>query len=216
MVWILIAIGAITIWAASLFKIFISSPCVPSNLSFLSKNGSTNKDGEKRNVLLVIAHPDDESMFFAPTLLFLASQGHSLHVLCLSTGNAEGKGNVRKEELYRACATLKVPQQQVKILDHPNLQDGFHHPWDRQLIATIVEEEIKSCNVDSLLTFDEFGVSGHPNHCDVHHGVCNLLKKSSQTIEAWELVSQIICAVFKLYVHEHSSRDPRLAFHGVL
>lgn len=36
--------------------------------------------------LLVIAHPDDESMFFAPTLLELLRAGEQVHVLCLSTG----------------------------------------------------------------------------------------------------------------------------------
>jgi N-acetylglucosaminylphosphatidylinositol deacetylase len=37
-------------------------------------------------VLLVTAHPDDEAMFFAPTLLWLAAQGVQTYVLCLSNG----------------------------------------------------------------------------------------------------------------------------------
>ncbi|TKY59599.1 N-acetylglucosaminyl-phosphatidylinositol de-N-acetylase [Spatholobus suberectus] len=41
----------------------------------------------KRNVLLVIAHPDDESMFFTPTINFLTSKGHNVHILCLSIGD---------------------------------------------------------------------------------------------------------------------------------
>lgn len=43
---------------------------------------------EDRTVLLVIAHPDDEAMFFAPTLLgLLAPSAHNtVHLLCLSTG----------------------------------------------------------------------------------------------------------------------------------
>ena len=40
------------------------------------------------DVLLVIAHPDDESMFFAPTLLSLATARIRTSVLCLSTGAA--------------------------------------------------------------------------------------------------------------------------------
>lgn len=193
MVWIIILIASFILWVVSLFKIFSSPPCIPPNPLFLSDGSPSTTDGKKkRNVLLVIAHPDDESMFFGPTILFLASEGHNLHVLCMSTGNADGKGNVRKEELYRACATLKVPPQQVKVLDHPDLQDGFGHAWDHWLIATIVEEEIKAHNIDSLITFDKLGVSGHPNHCDVHRGVCNLLQESSQKIEIWELISTSI------------------------
>ena len=36
--------------------------------------------------LLVIAHPDDETMFFTPTLHELGMQGCSVTVLCLSNG----------------------------------------------------------------------------------------------------------------------------------
>lgn len=39
-------------------------------------------------VALVTAHPDDEAMFFSPTLLALAAQGCTLFLLCLSTGAA--------------------------------------------------------------------------------------------------------------------------------
>ena len=38
-------------------------------------------------VLLVIAHPDDESMFFAPTVLGLRAQRIPVFILCLSTGS---------------------------------------------------------------------------------------------------------------------------------
>lgn len=37
-------------------------------------------------ILFVTAHPDDESMFFAPTILNLAKEGYSIYLLCLSAG----------------------------------------------------------------------------------------------------------------------------------
>lgn len=41
-----------------------------------------------KRILLLIAHPDDEAMFFAPTLLVLTRPEHGNHVkiLCLSSG----------------------------------------------------------------------------------------------------------------------------------
>ncbi len=43
--------------------------------------------GQRRKLLLLTAHPDDECMFFAPTLSLLASQpGWHVHILCLSNG----------------------------------------------------------------------------------------------------------------------------------
>lgn len=41
--------------------------------------------GAKR-VLLVIAHPDDECMFFGPTIFRLCEQGADVYILCLSMG----------------------------------------------------------------------------------------------------------------------------------
>jgi N-acetylglucosaminylphosphatidylinositol deacetylase len=38
------------------------------------------------SLLLVTAHPDDEAMFFAPTISRLLQQGTSIHILCLSNG----------------------------------------------------------------------------------------------------------------------------------
>lgn len=40
------------------------------------------------SVLLVTAHPDDEAMFFAPTISRLQQQGASIHILCLSNGES--------------------------------------------------------------------------------------------------------------------------------
>lgn len=41
-----------------------------------------------KRICLLIAHPDDEAMFFSPTVLALARPelGNHLKILCLSTG----------------------------------------------------------------------------------------------------------------------------------
>ncbi|XP_062109210.1 uncharacterized protein LOC133819858 isoform X1 [Humulus lupulus] len=185
MAWLVIISSLIALWLASLFKILHGSRS-SSNDAFSPNGGALNK----RNVLLVVAHPDDESMFFSPTISYLTSRKYNLRILCLSIGDADGKGNVRKEELYRACAVLKVPVQQVKFLDHPDLQDGFGKVWNHSLLTRIIGEEVTNHDIDFIITFDNYGVSGHCNHCDVYHGVRRLLSDGSQKdIEAWELVS---------------------------
>ncbi|XP_054783559.1 uncharacterized protein LOC129290701 isoform X2 [Prosopis cineraria] len=108
----------------------------------------------------------------------------------MSLCNADSKGNIRKQELFQACATLKVPMQQVKVVDHRDLQDGFGKVWNHNLLANLVKEEITNHNIDMIITFDNYGVSGHCNHRDVHYGVCKLLYDIPyRDIEAWELVS---------------------------
>lgn len=39
-----------------------------------------------KRVLIVVAHPDDECMFFGPTIFRLCEQGADVHLLCLSNG----------------------------------------------------------------------------------------------------------------------------------
>lgn len=39
-----------------------------------------------RRVLLITAHPDDECMFFGPTIMKLQQEGSQIFLLCLSTG----------------------------------------------------------------------------------------------------------------------------------
>nr|XP_017215261.1 PREDICTED: probable N-acetylglucosaminyl-phosphatidylinositol de-N-acetylase isoform X3 [Daucus carota subsp. sativus]XP_017215339.1 PREDICTED: probable N-acetylglucosaminyl-phosphatidylinositol de-N-acetylase isoform X3 [Daucus carota subsp. sativus] len=137
-----------------------------------------------------MASTHHKNWFFTPTINYLTSIGHNIHILCMSTGNADGIGNVRKEELYQASAILKVPLHQVTILDHPNFQDGFGKVWDGDLLAEIVRDEIHAKAIDTIITFDGYGVSGHCNHRDVNRGVRHLLRGALQRdIDAWELVS---------------------------
>ena len=73
---------------------------------------------------LVTAHPDDEVMFFAPALLCLGEE-FTIHILCLSTGDYDGLGAMRKLELTKACAQLGIPPERVTVIDHDELRDQF-------------------------------------------------------------------------------------------
>ncbi|RVW64302.1 putative N-acetylglucosaminyl-phosphatidylinositol de-N-acetylase [Vitis vinifera] len=101
MAWLLIIISVVLVWVASLCKTRQAS-FSPSKTVFLN-NGEVL---QKRNVLLVIAHPDDESMFFSPTITFLNSRGHNLHLLCMSTGNALYRGSLGEEEVMAALSEV--------------------------------------------------------------------------------------------------------------
>ncbi|CAI0374508.1 unnamed protein product [Linum tenue] len=168
MAFLVIVVSLIVAWIASLCKILLTASSYSKNTFLSEVSGGAP---HRRNVLLVVAHPDDESMFFSPTINYLISRGHNVHLLCLSIGNADGMGSTRKDELYQACLVLKVQPQQVKILDHPDLQDGFGLVWDRGLLSKTIKEEVVSRHIDTVLTFDNYGVSGHCNHRDVHYGV---------------------------------------------
>jgi N-acetylglucosaminylphosphatidylinositol deacetylase len=94
-------------------------------------------------IILLIAHPDDEAMFFAPTLLALtdAALGNHLKILCLSTGNADGLGETRKKELVESALKLGVRKEEdVFVLDDGRFVDGMDQNWNTTAIAQLLAE----------------------------------------------------------------------------
>lgn len=103
--------------------------------------------------LLVIAHPDDEVMFFTPLLEALEHNGSTIHILCLSTGNYEGIGEKRVEELYSSASLHRIPRCNVHVVDHPSLQDGMETVWPTDIISKIVQDYINKVNCKLVSSF---------------------------------------------------------------
>ncbi|TPX68037.1 hypothetical protein SpCBS45565_g03337 [Spizellomyces sp. 'palustris'] len=129
------------------------------------------KQFNRLSVLLVTAHPDDECMFFGPTIVQLIEHGAEVAVLCLSSGNADGIGTVRKKELLESCKKLGIHSSNVTCLDHPQLQDDPKAWWKVSVIAEVLDAHIAERKVDVVITFDNGGISGHPNHRALFEGI---------------------------------------------
>ncbi|KAL7270585.1 N-acetylglucosaminyl-phosphatidylinositol de-N-acetylase [Rhizina undulata] len=132
-------------------------------------------------ITLLIAHPDDEAMFFSPTLLALTKPEleNEVKVLCFSSGNADGLGEVRKKELVKSCLQLGVKNaSDVTILEHSALQDSMTSAWP----TTTIVSQLSALNPQPsiFLTFDSSGVSSHPNHIALYHGAKAFLKKNAK------------------------------------
>jgi GlcNAc-PI de-N-acetylase len=98
---------------------------------------------------LVIAHPDDEAMFFVPTLLSVPP--YSIHVLCLSNGNFDGLGKQRELELKQALQTFGVSAAiQCEIVSHPQLQDSPTAEWPHDLIRQITTKFAQQRQLDKV------------------------------------------------------------------
>lgn len=81
-----------------------------------------NPEIKNQNILLVIAHPDDEAMFFVPAIKALR-QHNNLYCLCLSSGNYAGLGKIREKELEKSCQYLGFKETPT-VVDDPDVQDG--------------------------------------------------------------------------------------------
>ncbi|CAA7267288.1 unnamed protein product [Cyclocybe aegerita] len=140
---------------------------------------------QAKNILLVTAHPDDEVMFFAPTILSLsqkaANGSATFYHLCLSYGNAEGLGETRKRELGYSLDILGVPLQKRWAVNHPELQDSTTAEWDPNVVARVMKPYVTELKIDTILTFDSSGISSHPNHKSVFTGARTLTKTLDET-----------------------------------
>jgi hypothetical protein len=101
---------------------------------------------DAKNTLLVIAHPDDEVMFFSPTLFFCGTT--NIFVLCLSNGNAYGLGQVREKELLKSCATLQIPASRTAIILDSRLDDG--EVWNPVDVAEYTKKYASEWNIDTV------------------------------------------------------------------
>ena len=143
-----------------------------SNSNSNSNNNQSTAVQETDNILLVIAHPDDESMFFVPTIRTLVAESKStVHILCLSTGNFDGLGATRTQELFACAAILGIQKQHVHVVDDATLQDGKKNVWAKEDVAKQVSTQVDAWSINKIVTFDNYGVSGHENHVDTSRGV---------------------------------------------
>ena len=179
---------------------------------------TTGKSEQKQIFVLVFAHPDDESMFFLPTIRWLIDAKETVWFLCLTTGNYDGLGKIREKEMEEAGKLLGVSKvivrndhgsnaaaHDVPMVDHPSQR------FDKTVVANTIRESLLNNNNGGsnqrfvLITFDAKGVSGHVNHTDVYRGVVHLMedqerqRKESRTsndncdacfTEAWYLESE--------------------------
>lgn len=142
------------------------------------------------NILILTAHPDDECMFFGPTITSLRTLSKSkMHVLCLSTGNADGLGSIRKKELVKSCQTFGIPNNNVKSLDNADLQDGMQNQWDPELVAKVINEYVVKQKINTIITFDDGGVSGHANHIAAYKGARHYVDTVDTKIKLYKLES---------------------------
>ncbi|CAN6282187.1 unnamed protein product, partial [Urochloa humidicola] len=67
-------------------------------------------------------------------------------------GRARRQLLVRPRELLQCLhCRLEIPREQVKVLDHPRLQDGFHEKWDHGLLAELTMEHVQLWAIDTIV-----------------------------------------------------------------
>jgi N-acetyl-1-D-myo-inositol-2-amino-2-deoxy-alpha-D-glucopyranoside deacetylase len=155
-----------------------------------------------RRLLLVHAHPDDETIFTGATMARYAAEGAQVTLVTCTAGEEgeiltpeighlaadqdDGLGAHRVEELAAAMECLGVtdfrflggefrfrdsgmqwgPDRQAMPRD--DIRDDTFWKADLVEAADLLVEVIREVRPQVLVTYDEFGGYGHPDHVQAH------------------------------------------------
>jgi N-acetyl-1-D-myo-inositol-2-amino-2-deoxy-alpha-D-glucopyranoside deacetylase len=171
------------------------------------------QDPASRRLLLVHAHPDDESIETGATMARYAAQGvHVTLVTCtlgelgeiippglahLSAEAGGGLGGYRIGELDAACAALGVTDHRFLggagrfrdsgMMGLPsNDEPGSFWQADPDAAAALLLRIIEEVQPQVMVTYDQHGFYGHPDHIQAHR-------------VAWRAFSQARAVVSKFY-----------------
>lgn len=124
-------------------------------------------------ILVVLAHPDDESFIIGGTLARYALQGAHITLVCATRGEMgrrlgtppiatrETLPILREQELREACRALGI--QELHFL---GLRDKTVDYYDPRELAERIVPFITEAKPDVLITFHE-KLGGHPDHCAI-------------------------------------------------
>jgi N-acetylglucosaminylphosphatidylinositol deacetylase len=126
---------------------------------------------DARSVLLVVAHPDDECLFFGPSILNAWGDrrvGRALLVLSsgwffffldhsylnnvnrtkILPGDYDGLGEVRRKEVKGSCDTLGVSTDRCVVLEHRDMQDNPKKWWSEAVVEGMLKRYVDSWHID--------------------------------------------------------------------
>ena len=144
------------------------------------------RESAARRLLIVLAHPDDESFGIGSTIARYAGEGVSVHYACATRGECgevapalladyEDAGSLRTAEL--TCAAYALDLAAVHLLgyrdsgmtgsldnEHP---DAFVRAPVSQVARQLVGL-IRTIRPQVIITFNAYGGYGHPDHIQAH------------------------------------------------
>lgn len=152
---------------------------------------------EKRTLLAILAHPDDESFGMGGTLALYASRGVDVHLICATRGEVgdvvpellagfDSIAALRESELRCAAGILGLAG--IHFLDYrdsgmPGSPDNSHpralafQPLDE--VAANVVCYIRELKPQVVLTFDPIGGYRHPDHIAIQRATALAFERAA-------------------------------------
>ena len=126
-----------------------------------------------RCILLILAHPDDESFYAAGTIANLIAAGVRVVIVCATRGERGATADlcsidelpkIREAELRAAAAELGIAAHDVHVLDYEDQKVSFAAPDEMQ---QVLASFIRRLEPDAVITFDPNQPRQHVDHLAV-------------------------------------------------
>ena len=175
----------------------------------------TNTDD--RRLLVVLAHPDDETFGMGGTIAHYTQAGVEVHLVCATRGEVgevepeklegyESVGALREHEL--TCAANKLGIKEVHYLGYrdsgmPGSLENQHPKAlvqaPMETVAKAVARIMRAVRPQVVLTFDPLGGYLHPDHIAIHKATVRAFELSGDA--HWQTKGLPAYTPQKLYYH---------------
>lgn len=130
-------------------------------------------------MLLVFAHPDDESFSVGGTVAKYSHDGWKVDLVCVTNG--EG----RAREVEKAGKVLGI--QHIQFLDKP---DGELRSLTPGTLEDLIAKKMEEFLPDIVITHDTTGITNHPDHIKVCYATTFAFQKYSKQLE--EIKTEVV------------------------
>lgn len=132
--------------------------------------------------VVIVAHPDDETLFFGG--LICSSKDTNWSVIVVTDANADGMGIKRRQQLDQACQLLGV--ENIFQWDFP---DRYEERLDQERLKSKLSKFVeRQSKIDNIFTHGPAGEYAHPHHQDVSLAVHSFfLKEGESNQKVWSV-----------------------------
>jgi len=166
-----------------------------------------------RSVLVVCAHPDDESFGLGGVINALTETGSTVSLVCFTRGEASTLGGsppdlpaLRADELRRASAILGLTE--FRLLGHA---DGQLADVPLPRLTAEVLQMVEDTGADTLLGFDPNGVTGHSDHRRATEAALSAADARGLAVLTWIIPAGVATTLNSEFGTAFAGRDPSRA-----